>query len=114
MFLILIGLFIVGWLNKEEKPSGNNPEKVAAVGTSEVTKAVGQSDDYDKYKISFMEAAEKLIKSGRCTVADFEQIGGWVKSSATFKDRPVYFTYCGGMTRSDRLYLDASTGEIFQ
>lgn len=40
-------------------------------------------------------------------------MGGWVKSS-NHRNQPIYFTYCGGSTVANRLYLNAETGEIFR
>lgn len=72
------------------------------------------SDDYGKYKDVFALAARKLINEGKCAARDFVENGGWIKSTTTYANRPVYFTYCGGATVSNRLYLDASTGKIFR
>jgi hypothetical protein len=66
------------------------------------------SDDYRLYKDVFAKAATDSIKSGRCTAADFREMGGWVKS--TNKPGPIYFTYCGEV----RLYLNAATGDVYQ
>ena len=79
----------------------------------EIAAAVSQSDDYAKYEEAFATAARSLIKSGRCTLAEFKDIGGFVKSQS-YKNQPVYFTYCGGMTVQNRIMLDVSTGRIFK
>jgi len=85
-----------------------------AAGESGIAKVVGNSDDYRKHKAAFVRATEKLIASGRCTLGDFEQSGGWLKSTTTYRNQPVYFSYCGGFTRANRLYLNVDTGEIFR
>lgn len=72
------------------------------------------SDDYGTYKDIFASAARKLINEGKCTARDFVENGGWIKSTTTYANRPVYFTYCGGATVSSRLYLDASNGKVFR
>ena len=74
-------------------------------------KLVAQSDDFAQYRKAFSTAARKLIDDGRCTAADFVEMGGWMKSS-NHRDRPIYFTYCGEMTIANRLYLNAASGEI--
>lgn len=74
---------------------------------------VSQSDDFATHRAAFVAAANELIGDGRCTAADFEEMGGWVKSTS-HRDEPIYFTYCGGMTIANRIYLDASTGRIFR
>lgn len=57
--------------------------------------------------------AQELIAAGTCKASDFQEMGGWVKSSDR-GSKPVYFTYCGGMRIQNRLYLNAATGEIFR
>jgi hypothetical protein len=74
---------------------------------------VARSQDFTEHRAAFVKAAIKLIKDGRCTPRDFEKTGGWMKSAIKFRDEPVYFTYCGGMTISNRIYLNAETGRIF-
>ena len=69
------------------------------------------SDDYRKYRSRFLTASKKLISQGRCTMGDFREMGGWTRSTRL---RSVYFTYCGGARRSNRIYLDINTGRIFQ
>lgn len=75
---------------------------------------VAQSDDFSRHRRAFAAAAAQLIADGRCTRNDFVEMGGWMKSVNQYRDQPVYFTYCGGMTNANRLYLDASTGRIFR
>ncbi len=69
------------------------------------------SDDFRIYKDAFAKAADQLIASGQCSAGDFREMGGWMKSS-NHKSKPVYFTYCGGMRSSNKVYLNAATGEI--
>lgn len=75
---------------------------------------VAKSQDFSKYRAAFVKAANELIQDGRCTPRDFEKTGGWRKTAINYRDEPVYFTYCGGMTISNRIYLNAETGRIFQ
>lgn len=70
------------------------------------------SDDYRIYKKEFSSAARKLINEGVCTESDFKEIGGWMASSN--KGENIYFTYCGGMTLSNRIYLDVKSGKTFR
>lgn len=83
-------------------------------GATGIAKFISQSDDFRHYKEAFVKATANLVDSGRCTLQEFESIGGWVKSTTTYREQPVYFTYCGGFTTSDRIYLDAQTGRLFQ
>lgn len=70
---------------------------------------IGSSDDFDIYETQFVTATQKLLDQGICSDTDLEDIGGWVQSQ-NFKPQPVYFTYCGDR----RLYLDVSTGRVFE
>jgi hypothetical protein len=90
--------------------SSSRPPDPAAGATGDFALVSG-SDDYGKYKDEFARAAADLIKSGQCSRADFQESGGWLKSMQ-HRNRPIYFTYCGGMTLQNRLYLDASTGRV--
>lgn len=92
--------------------SANRPADPAAGAMGDLALVSG-SDDYRTYKNVFAKAAADLIASGRCTPADFEEMGGWVKST-NHRTQPIYFTYCGGMRIENRLYLDASTGRVFR
>lgn len=71
---------------------------------------VSQSDDYGRYRSQFSKAARQMIDEGTCTAADFEEMGGWMASPN--RGVGVYFTYCGGMKTSNRLYLDVATGKV--
>ena len=73
---------------------------------------VAQSDDFKRYREAFTEVAMKLIADGRCTTADFQEQGGWMKSVNQYKDEPVYFTYCGGMTSENKIYMNAKTRRV--
>ncbi|MEX0605783.1 MAG: SH3 domain-containing protein [Marinobacter sp.] len=86
-----------------EAPNQNSPIAVA----------IKSSDDFSKYRGVFVAASEQLIKSGTCKLGDFKEMGGWW-SSTSYKPKPVYFTYCGGMTKSNRVYVNAATGETFR
>jgi hypothetical protein len=74
---------------------------------------VGGSTDYRIHGDAFARAAEELIKAGRCTRRDFEELGAWTKDPFR-PNEPVYFTYCGGLTRQHMLHLNAATGEILR
>ena len=99
------------WVSTEYLSSQRPPDP--ALGATGVYALVGSSDDYATYKDAFAKAASELMSDGTCSQADFEELGGWLRSSFQ-RDEPVYFTYCGGITRENRLYLNASTGEVFR
>jgi len=79
----------------------------------EYTVVVKDSDDFAKHQAAFETAAKNLVESRRCTVAQLKESGGFWKSM-NHKNKPIYFTYCGAAHISNRIYLDASTGRIFQ
>ena len=58
----------------------------------------------------FAKAARELINDGTCTEDDFKEMGGWMAS--TTRGKGIYFTYCGGMTLSNKIYLDAVSGSV--
>lgn len=91
--------------------SETRPADPAETATAD-ERLVAQSDDFTQHRAAFVRSASTLISEGRCTPTDFEEQGGWLKSS-NHRDQPIYFTYCGGMTIANRIYLDAGSGRIF-
>ena len=80
---------------------------------SDIASAISHSDDYGAHSQAFMAATKQLLKSGTCTLHDFQYMGGWVRSP-NYKTEPVYFTYCGAMRVSNRIYLNTDTGKTFK
>lgn len=74
---------------------------------------IQKSDDLKTYQESFIIGTQELIDSGKCSFEDFELVGGWVKS-VVFNIEPVYFVYCGGTSRDDKVYLNVESGEVFK
>jgi len=91
----------------EDRPA--DPAETASGGEE----LIAGSDDFARYRTAFAEAAQSLVAQRRCTEGDFRAMGGWVKST-THRNQPIYFTYCGGSTVANRLYLNADTGEVFR
>ncbi len=89
-------------------PAGEN-----IVVSSQILEAIKSSDDLPKYRNTFAWVSAKLVDSGTCKLSDFRDIGGWWRSAA-HKPGPVYYTYCGGGSNNDRIYVNAVTGEIFR
>jgi len=71
------------------------------------------SDDFDKHRDIFLKTTLKLIADGKCSRADFKKYQWW-KSTTTYKNRPVYFTYCGAAHVDNRIYLNVSNGKVFK
>ncbi len=74
--------------------------------------AIRSSDNFTTYRNAFINASRKLLDEGKCDLGDFQEMGGWVRSS-NYKPKPVFFTYCGGMSKENRIYLNAKTGQLF-
>ena len=88
--------------------SEKRPEDPAEGASGDDTLVKG-SDDYRIHKTQFAKAARQLINDGTCTEGDFQEMGGWMAS--TNRGPGMYFTYCGGMTLSNKVYLDAKSGK---
>lgn len=80
---------------------------------TEMDRLIGRSDEIARRREAFTQATTELVSEGICTLDEFAENGGWVKST-THGASPVYFMYCGGATVADRLYLDAETGRRFR
>ncbi len=78
---------------------------------SQLEKAIEYSDDFSTHRVAFIQMANELINTGRCTLKDFIRNGGWYLS-VTHKPKKVYFTYCGKTHISNRIYLDPHTLEF--
>ena len=76
--------------------------------------SIANSDDYKTHKDQFLKAANKLIRDKSCTANEIKDMGGFMKSQINHPNQPVYFTYCGGMNRNNRIYVDVSSGKIFK
>ena len=98
---------------KARESTANAREAAAKAHAEAAEAAIQSSDDFQLHKGGFLKATSTLIDNGTCTLADFREMGGWVRSQS-HKPKPVYFTYCGGMTVSNRIYLDVSSGKVFR
>ncbi|EPF2505793.1 SH3 domain-containing protein [Vibrio fluvialis] len=94
----------------DKKPT---PKTQKGMGTTRLEKALSHSDDYSAYKSIFINKSQVLINMGRCSLSDFEESGGWIRST-NYKPKKVYFTYCGKAHVSNRIYLDISSQKLFQ
>ena len=83
------------------------------VSENEVETAIQKSDDFVLHNNAFIKATVSLVRSGQCTTGELAELGGWMKSVINHKTEPVYFTYCGGMNRSNRIYLNVETQQTF-
>jgi len=76
-------------------------------------KLVNKSDDYIVYEDQFLIATQHLIENKTCSYEDFELMEGWILSR-TYNMDPVYFVYCGGTGRGNKVYLNVETGKVFR
>jgi len=107
----IVGGQFAEWVSADFLSDTRPPDPAAnASGAEEL---VVQSSDFARYRTVFTEAAQSLIAQRRCTEQDFREGLGWVKSTS-YPRQSIYFTFCGGYTHSNRLYLNAETGEIFR
>jgi hypothetical protein len=81
---------------------------------AEIQDAIAKSDYYERHRDAFTKAATFLLTERHCGRHELREYGGFVKAQGGYKEQPVYFTYCGGMTVSNRIYVDVSTGKIFK
>ena len=79
---------------------------------SQLEVVLKKSDDFGEHRNVFLRASRELIAVRKCSLSDFEYSGGWVRSPK-YRPRAVYFMYCGKLRVSNRIYLDAKTGEMF-
>ena len=83
------------------------------VSPAQVQDAIKKSDGFNSYSDVFVTETTKLVKNGKCTLNELAEQGGWMKSTLNYSAEPVYFTYCGGMHRSNRVYLNVITQKVF-
>ena len=109
--ILIVGgsLYFIQKLDLPDGPSGISRDPHYAV--SSIQRAISKSDDYATYQAEFTIAAQSLLSTGRCQLSELKEYGGFVKSQ-THKNKPVYFTYCGGAHLDNRIYVDVSTGEL--
>ncbi|MDN3611376.1 hypothetical protein QWZ16_17380 [Vibrio ostreicida] len=77
-----------------------------------ISRYIEKSDDFKQFFDMFILKTGQLITDKTCVPEDFEETSGWVRST-TFRDRDVYFVYCGGIKQANKVYLDVQSGEIF-
>lgn len=71
-----------------------------------------KSDDLKDNLEIFRNKTQLLLDDNTCELEDFTELGGWVRS-VTYKQRNVYFIYCGGLEQENKIYLDVDSDEIF-
>ncbi|MBD1556791.1 SH3 domain-containing protein [Vibrio sp. S9_S30] len=98
------------WIS-EQFLSSTVPENLNEVRSGRTEIAIKGSDNFLIHRELFLSVSQDLINDGVCTNGDFQEVGGWLKS-VVYHPRDVYYTYCGGIEREHKLYLDAENGEL--
>ncbi|KAB2655132.1 hypothetical protein F9K94_21500 [Brucella tritici] len=104
----IVGGNFAEWV-KLDGLSKDRPPKPEA-GNTAIEQALKDSDRYEEHRDRFIAAAEVLMASGQCTLQDFIDEGGWMRSTQKSRGVGVYFTYCNGGAK--RVYLDVNTGKV--
>jgi len=99
------------WVS-EEFLSAELPDNLATVRSGRLEIQIKHSDDFAIYRGLFLSISQKLIDDGTCTNKDFQETKGWLRSTV-YDDRPVYYTYCGGLERHHKIYLDVQSRRSF-
>lgn len=81
--------------------------------TASLEKAIVLSDDYPLFHTVFVDVSQELIRYGQCSLQDFKEMGGWWRST-NHESGSIYFTYCGGTSQENRIYLNATIGKTFR
>ncbi|MDY0746574.1 hypothetical protein SNE35_18820 [Paucibacter sp. R3-3] len=104
---------VARWVRAADLSPTRPPDEKARSDEPEIAKLLVDSDDFSRYRKAFIKASQDLVARGQCSLQDFKEIGGWMKSTNA-PTAPVYFMYCGGMTKANRIFLNARTGEVFR
>ena len=104
---------VARWVSARYLSKSRPEQETASAASGPLAAAISQSDDYAKHKAQFLAASQKLIDQRKCTLGDFKEMGGWMHSTSS-GSKPVYFTYCGGMRKQNRIYLNAATGKTYK
>ena len=81
---------------------------------NDLANAIKYSDNFEFHKEVFIKYSQKILNSGKCSMKDFRENGGWAKATGSNAQKPVYFIYCGGFTLKDKLYLNISNGKVWK
>ncbi len=78
---------------------------------SDIRDAIEASDNYKDNKTAFLFKTKELVDSGRCTLKEIKEQGGWMYAPIRTKEVGglQYFIHCGGTNNSNKIYLDISS-----
>ena len=93
---------------KPKKTLKKSVRKQPKKRNSRLTKAISGSDGFNKHSKVFIAVSEELIHKRVCKVSDFRKTRGWMELKAD----KMYFAYCGGFSKRNKLFLDINTSEV--
>ena len=94
------------YLSKSKPAPRTVPSNLPATPLLE---AIKSSDDFYKYGAEFFVASKELVSRGKCSVKDFEEQGGWWRST---RKKAVYYVICGEAHNDNKVYLDVISGQF--
>jgi uncharacterized protein YgiM (DUF1202 family) len=68
---------VARWVFAKYLSSSRPSAKKEVKANSLIARAIKSSDDFLKHREVFISASEKLVNSGKCSLADFKEMGGW-------------------------------------
>ncbi|MGN6525789.1 MAG: hypothetical protein ACTHL8_05325 [Burkholderiaceae bacterium] len=101
------------WIPLSALDTERPPAPTTSTNEPEFAKYIADGDNFGKYRAAFIKGTAELVASHVCSVEDFKQQGGWMLDP-TEKSGVVYFTYCGGMTSANRVFLNVRTGHGYK
>lgn len=69
---------------------------------------ISKSDGFKQHSKMFILVSQKLVSSQICKVTDFRKTRGWIE----IYENELYFTYCGGFSRKNKIFLNLKTNEL--
>lgn len=92
----------------------SEPRPRITVHEDAILAALTLSDDFDQHADVMMAVTTELVETGKCSLTELKDMGGWTRSATGAQAKGTYFTYCGGFTAKYRLYLNINTGAVWQ
>lgn len=103
LFIIIVILYFI-FSNSDKQPKKTKYD----FAQSDIRDAIEASDDYKEYKTSFLFKTKELVDSGRCTLKEIKEQGGWMYAPLRTNEigGRQYFIHCGGTNSNNKIYLD--------
>lgn len=104
---------VARWISSRHLSSDLHREQPPQTSLTNIEKLIKDSDEFATYRLVLATATRKLLDDGSCSPSDFRESGGWMKSSFR-KVQNLFFVYCGGFSKENRIYLDPRTANTFR